>query len=881
MSLREEDEIRIAVLAVHGVSNHPSGGSARAVGNLLLNLDESGKPLYSFLRETALRIQTRAVQLARLCPACKTPVGSAGAKAAAEAECRRGNPFKRWVESRLTATEAEKGNSDCEGSDYYFLRGQLECYRGEDPDEPYETTRLEGRRKGDGEHVHIYEMFWADLSRFQNGFLRVFGEVYQILLHLPSIGVHTLRAAQLEHAGDRKWQALVGVHNLAAWLLSVPIALCNLLLLGLALGVAVAGTVSAMPVMAASLLIAALVGVAVYFVSRIFYRKGSQKAPVAAIAIGTFVFGMAGIFAVVSNKTDISSGTPAKAWLLIVPAACVAALTLLVRAYNKRRPSALHWWSLLLPSFLMVLIGSLLWKGVYPDFCSLDHQLPAHIFYWHYLLRGIEVAIWLMVLFWIIFQLSAATALVVGRIAIKSEVLDKRARRTAELTLCLPAVLFTFLSFAVWAAVASATSPLIPTEHLAYQPIFLPAMVAKDAGWDLLTYSALLTPVLGVFAIAALLILIVGLTPVLVNEMSPPARVKEAPLASKQLGNWLSAGNSAAVWSARILFFAIAVAMPLCLPFLLSESLRIGLHDKIGPFMAQLGKVIAGPAIGLFALRRTFDKLAKSLAPLDALLDVDNYMREHPREQNPTARIFARYASVLRAICEWRDPVTGKPYDALVIVAHSQGTVITADLLRFLHSEKKKYKGTCPTTYDSRIDRLLSKDLPVWLFTMGCPLRHLYGRRFPHLYGYAWHGEVTSMNQFTPPDLIPARNPDPEKLGVRQWVNAFRSGDYVGRFLWRSDACTYAWLPPVSEPADTKRPWDVNKMRAINVSEDEDEDGKVTRREFCIGPGAHTHYWDDTAPEIACELDRLITAAAASVCQERDLKVSAREVLPA
>ena len=34
------------------------------------------------------------------------------------------------------------------------------------------------------------------------------------------------------------------------------------------------------------------------------------------------------------------------------------------------------------------------------------------------------------------------------------------------------------------------------------------------------------------------------------------------------------------------------------------------------------------------------------------------------------------------------------------------------------------------------------------------------------------------------------------------------------------------------------------------------------KREFCIGAGAHTHYWDETAPEIARELDRLVGLAA-------------------
>lgn len=31
-----------------------------------------------------------------------------------------------------------------------------------------------------------------------------------------------------------------------------------------------------------------------------------------------------------------------------------------------------------------------------------------------------------------------------------------------------------------------------------------------------------------------------------------------------------------------------------------------------------------------------------------------------------------------------------------------------------------------------------------------------------------------------------------------------------------------------------------------------------TESEFCIGAGAHTHYWDDTAPDIAQALNALI-----------------------
>ena len=89
--------------------------------------------------------------------------------------------------------------------------------------------------------------------------------------------------------------------------------------------------------------------------------------------------------------------------------------------------------------------------------------------------------------------------------------------------------------------------------------------------------------------------------------------------------------------------------------------------------------------------------------------------------RNPKARICGRFVSLLRYICHWEDPITRTGYDAVVIVAHSQGTVITADLLRFLQIER-----------DPQLSAL-GNTKPVYLFTMGCPLRQLYGARFPRL----------------------------------------------------------------------------------------------------------------------------------------------------
>jgi hypothetical protein len=202
---------------------------------------------------------------------------------------------------------------------------------------------------------------------------------------------------------------------------------------------------------------------------------------------------------------------------------------------------------------------------------------------------------------------------------------------------------------------------------------------------------------------------------------------------------------------------------------------------------------------------------------IDIALDITNWLRLNPKNTNPKARISARFVSLLRHIHNWRDPEDGSPYAGLVIIAHSQGTVIGAEVLRFI-AEEERLGGHDPLLKN------FGKDIPVYLFTMGSPLRQLYSLRFPHHYGWARHGGETGLN----------RLPNPELLRVKKWVNIYRSADYVGRFLWRGD--------------DDKHRWEPEKYQLGSE-----------RLEWCLGAGAHNHYWDETAREVALELDNLIT----------------------
>jgi hypothetical protein len=241
--------------------------------------------------------------------------------------------------------------------------------------------------------------------------------------------------------------------------------------------------------------------------------------------------------------------------------------------------------------------------------------------------------------------------------------------------------------------------------------------------------------------------------------------------------------------------------------------------------------LLTASATGLIAFGERLDKLSLGLrGVIDAILDVDNYLRLHPRNDNPSARIYARYTSLLRYLCRQTAP-DGEPYDAFIIVAHSQGTVISADLLRFLAIDP-----------DPELAQIAASN-NIYLFTMGSPIRQLYSYAFPHLYRWAIHNPSSAETSLA---LSPQANPFPQSLlGVRSWVNAFRSGDYVGRYLWRSDRFTEQWLK-----ANLQEP-------PTHISEDPNR----TRREFCLGAGAHTHYWDKTAPEVAQEIDRLIREA--------------------
>jgi hypothetical protein len=256
--------------------------------------------------------------------------------------------------------------------------------------------------------------------------------------------------------------------------------------------------------------------------------------------------------------------------------------------------------------------------------------------------------------------------------------------------------------------------------------------------------------------------------------------------------------------------------------WVLNTLTEFALFFNRGPLTSALGVVILILAIGYLFFARLADPVFAGLrGGLDIALDVVNYLNPNPKKRTHRARILSRYASLLKYIADWRDPANPEVgYSRVVILSHSQGSVISSDLLRALAI------GTVAA--DNGLEVIggdpASGGLPVRLYTMGSPLQQLYSSRFPDL--FAWDSEA---------------DPRVKHRCLECWWNAYRSGDYVGRMLFRTEK---------KHKADCFMP---------GLDYFQTKDGvQLPVRETCIGPGAHTQYWNESAPDVIRGLDRLI-----------------------
>jgi hypothetical protein len=889
---------RIAVVAIHGVGDHQPAEMANSVANLLEDLkDAPWKPRYCTFAEKKIRINVTPVKVVGRAFPPATHVTVESQRHAVD-EKETWGPMDALYKSKRAVPDPSSAQTN--GLDHLFLEGQLAKYKGEGPEDTYEALRLEGKRYANAPigseespaprrdtpetEVHIYDMFWSDLSGVGTVGLRIFGELYQLLFHLGSIGLNNVKAAAIFFRGSPAEPAWQGFDCMQVWataMLAWPIPLLNLIILGVALGLfadcalaKLSGVEEFNTVVV--ILFAGIAGALGYAL----WRKGrfngaSFRGPVAACLALASVSAIAAIRADVAwhsfdnrlVREIVESVATLLAWLI-----AAAGVWAVVCAYETRRPGtkrAFKW--TLVPTLLFgVLVSWLGFPGKQTSFVAMTISLAL-----------IEAAFWVLLLSWLLFWAALVAAFVTGYLAVKAteaKELDraKRTNWTARLTIALPAVLFLLLTVASWAGVIQVAGGLLPHDP-SITMSNCPAWNIRDLGdkhisalcyrsiSSALTFdnprpaiewanNALNTAGLGHFPLLLLLVCfsaaisIWAMLPSVLDEVSPPhGGGDNSAEKSATLGEWLDQGFRFMRWAGRLLYLGVvlfpsAILVALYSAFSPYNPVVEWMKAASTPFEKSLGGLVAGAAVGVLGFGGRLSQLALGFRPIVRVaLDVDNWLQEHPRDSNPTARICGRYVSLLRYISQWQDTEDHRGYDALIVFAHSQGTVITADLLRFLKAEARAAGNYA--AYDSTLARF--DRMPVYLFTMGCPLRQLYGLRFPYLYGYA------------PTSLKNDHLPEPNDLGLTEWVNAYRTGDYVGRYLWRP----HPWQPIGSISFNT---WDPPGGLPKNVW------ANGNRVEFSIGPGAHTHYWDSTAEAIAETLDVLIAKAMPSSLQSAD-----------
>jgi hypothetical protein len=691
----------------------------------------------------------------------------------------------------------------------------LSQYRPAQRDGLYQSTRATLRRHADGTRVDLYEMYWADYSRLQPGGIRALSATYQLLFHLNTLArdiVDQVVLASDDHATLRLLQRL---HAWSAWLLKGPAALLQLAMLLL-----VAFGMAAFVPTGEHRFVLALGGSVAAIVLAIGAWLATQRTDTAAAAFARALPWLLGALACAGvAAATLSQRVPIEILYVLTAALLATAAGLaLVRRYARtvRDVQAVG-------LAVVVMATLLLGWNAYRDYAHAstlyEWILTAALHTGEYLLAA-------LLLVWGVLVVVQSGALALSFVLARSGVAGvAESLATARIGLSVSTATFVMLSLVLWSVIGYVIG--LALKDL----LFVPALLGESYRSGALFFEAQLTDVGAFFTPLMALVGVIGvialvaLAPSLREELAPTPVKPDAhdDALSARLGGWWTGARALlnTLFGTVVPLLALASGAVYLL-FLLEKLLGFsGLFALLGAVgvtwgavLVSVGKWLAGGAVTVTALGARFTQtFGKLRVALDAVLDVDNYFLDPHNHKPPRARIFSRYAALL-------DYIRQRGYARVVIVAHSQGTVISADLLRYL----------------ARSGRLAAATggLPVTLMTVGSPLRDLYAARFPLL--YRWMGR--------PAASFDDAGPAAAELGIDHWVNAFRAGDYVGRALWT--------------PASDGALFSVARL---------DAQGHVVatrhgdRSEFCLGAGAHTHYFTDDALALAAELDRLIAAA--------------------
>jgi hypothetical protein len=915
------DAANVAVIAIHGVGQHLSGASADAVSTLLLSIGRSGRgkqtseipqpaPLYSGFVATSIDVPLRPVQS----PPAEAAIANDRHQPSPLSRIwgifneRRGylaaTREKADYVPGYAKRELREGEPDRGDYAYEFMLTQVAGYQG-DVDRNFQTVRFEGKRapRSPAANVHIYDAHYSDLTKPESSILAFFFAFYQLLFHLASLSLQAVYWAEAENTKadmTRRWRWRIesSLHATSVRLLTMWIPFSNLILLEIAASAFVDKTPGWSLLRLVALSLAAVLSLVATFA--LVRQAGSPSRPFlwAAIplvgaALGTLALcGLAYLYNCIFHL-----GLPFFETLLLLTWLLTAGLVLawIAMKFNPLRPGAFP-----LAIALYVVNLSLFLFYLLPDAARLPvvAQNPVAT-------ASLWAVQWIfgeLLLFLVLCLLCAFIGWPLSAFCVYGIKKDKsrKARaiaafRTGRFAFAVPAILFVIVTCTLWSTVVVYGSDKlkafdgVPTSIAEAGPStkfsFIVPQISPVQDWvkrnsppykrpdcecparatseQTLFWSNFLTGLLlvsvtpglpiimGVF-ILSLLLLAWAVLPSVIFELKPKCTKNAASIRIRSLGVWVSRGLDNIAILTRLLWLAI---VPVPLLFLVLDWLI--LHCHLAPAKDTL---IAASRLTLPLIRPAGLALAVSGATvvglllkyattvLDTLLDVDNYLRTSPQDGAPRARIAERCTSLLRYIAAYRDD-QNRPYSKVIIVAHSLGSMVTTDLLRYL--ERSAHASFDPdlARYEFRKKPAPAGQakLPIYVFSMGCPLRQLLNRFFPHLYWWvsdAPDDSVAALGDPVGPGIPALRIPSlprTDEMNVTLWSNAYRTGDYVGRSLWIGQ-----WLNR-NEADDTSQPPDVAVA-----------DAPQSCTEMCIGLGAHTHYWDRTAPEIAARLDELI-----------------------
>lgn len=767
---------------------------------------------------------------------------------------------------------------ETDAEDALVMDGQMRYLRANQLEPAYRTTVASGERTEAGRttQVDVYEMYWADLSRLGSGVARFFREFYQLLFHLPWLGWGTVDALsrQFDPRGTRsRWRALDVAYRVFGYLLSVHVPLINVFLLCLVLMAAV----FTLPEHWRTPIAVASAGIGAFAACSLgLFRAGWALTWIdwiAAICVALFcgaLVHLVGADRAIPQADD-----------LVLVAECIVLLAVamgwLLHTYGTAQPCAVPAGWLLFAVLVAALIAGTV---IYGDSSAvaLDSIVFGAIVF--FVLLGLASTV-LFVLALTILALSSLQWARHGRGDGRDHVQVRHGLWTGLIAAAIPLAIFTFITASLWVGLTGQVMQRMP-ETMRALDVPGAFVASSHVMADLVRFAA--APISNAFTLLIALAAFASLwffAPSALSDVVPPRNDRDPGEVSRH-GRRLDQTFR----SLRVAGLLTIVATMLVLPVAFFHT-SLGVGWAVFDTVRDAGKldgvvardavesiVLAAGALGdpnqacarlewhtllpclnshslviwtggalvlllgvLIAFKRLAEQLLRGLSTvLDIALDVDNYIRKYPKTRTLRAQLVARFASLLRHV-SGSGPAR-PPYDAIVVVAHSQGTVITVEALRLLERIKRGLEGNGRPNPIYPVHPLAGLRVPpILLATFGSPLRQLYLRRFPSLYQFV-DVPVGGASRGAGEAPAPARGPDPAALlNVHLWVNGFRSADYVGRHLWQLDGASMAWAPGQSlRTAEAGRVW----------------------TDVCVGAGAHNRYFHKSARTVAQLLDALL-----------------------